>query len=91
MIKVINDWYITVEANPINYTVRKGDGTKDKKHGWTDKPIAFFGNLRGAVKFIRGQIIAESFLIGSRTLADAIRTITEVDDRFEKIIENIKE
>ena len=31
MIKVINDWYITVEANPINYTVRKGDGKKDKK------------------------------------------------------------
>ena len=82
MIKVINDWYITIEANPINYTVRKGDGKKDKKNGWMDKPIAFFGNLRGAVKFIRGQIIAESFLSGSRTLADAIRTITEVDDRF---------
>lgn len=90
MIKVINDWYITVETSPINYTVRKGDGTKDKKHGWMDKPIAFFGSLRGAVKFIREQIIAESFSNGSRPLADAIRTITEVDSRFEKILENIK-
>ena len=30
MIKIIDDWYITVESNPINYTVRHGEGEKDK-------------------------------------------------------------
>ena len=37
MIKVINDWYITVEANPTNYTVRRGDGKRDKKGKWLDR------------------------------------------------------
>ena len=59
MIKIINDWYITVETSPVNYTVRRGEGKKDKKNAWADKPIAFFGSLQKAVKFIRDQVIAE--------------------------------
>lgn len=55
MIKIIDDWYITVEANPINYVVRHGDGEKDKNGKMKDRGIAYFSTLRGAVKFIRGQ------------------------------------
>ena len=32
MIKVIDDWYITVETSPVNYVVRHGKGKKDKKN-----------------------------------------------------------
>lgn len=91
MIKIIDDWYVTVETNPANYVVRRGEGKKDKKNGWKDKPYAFFGSLRGAVKFIREQVIAESFSSDSRALADAIRTISEVDTRFEKIMARLED
>ena len=30
MIKVIDDWYITVDSYPTNYTVRRGEGNKGK-------------------------------------------------------------
>lgn len=89
MIKVIDDWYITVEENPINYVVRRGNGEKDKKQGWKDKPRGYFGSLRKAVEEVREQIIAEKFSMGSSTLAEAIRTIKDVDARFEKIMESV--
>ena len=89
MIKIIDDWYITVETSPVNYVVRHGKGKKDKKNAWADKPIAFFGSPQKAVKFIRDQIIAEQFLEASSTLSEAIRTMSEVDARFKKIMEKI--
>lgn len=89
MIKVIDDWYITVEENPTNYVVRRGNGEKDKKKGWKDKPRGYFGSLRNAVEEIRKQIIAEKFLEGSRTLAEATRAIVEVDSQFAEILNRI--
>lgn len=89
MIKVIDDWYITVETNPTNYIVRRGSGEKDKKGGWCDKPRGFFGSLCNAIRFIRGTIIAEKLSAASRTLPEAIRAINEADDRFEKIVSAI--
>lgn len=89
MIKIIDDWYVTIETNPTNYIVRRGEGKKDKRQGWKDKPIAFFGSLRKAVKFIRDQIIAETLSDGSRPLSDALQTISSIDDRFEEIIKKI--
>ena len=89
MIKVINDWYITVEANPINYTVRRGDGERDKKGKWLDRARGYFGSLRKAVNSIREQIIAEGFENGERTLEQALSNISEIDKRFEEIIRKI--
>ena len=89
MIKIIDDWYITVEANPINYVVRHGDGEKDKNGKMKDRGLAYFSTLRGAVKFIRGQIIAERLSTACTPLPDAIATISEVDARFEKLMEKI--
>jgi len=90
MIKVIDDWYITVEDNPINYTVRRGEGKRDKKGKWLDRARGYFGSLRKAVNSIREQIIAEGFESGERTLEQALSDISETDERFEKIISNIK-
>ena len=89
MIKIIDDWYVTVETNPVNYVVRRGKGEKDAKNSWRDKPYGFFGSLRNAIRFIRGQIIAERFSEASRTLSEAFRTITETDDRFDEIMERV--
>lgn len=90
MIKIIDDWYVTVETNPTNYIVRCGKGKKDKKNGWKDRPIAFFGSLRKAVNFIRDQIITESFLNSSIDLPEAIRTIENIDARFAEILDKIE-
>lgn len=90
MIKIIDDWYITVDAYLTNYTVRRGEGKRDKNNKWIDKPKGYFNSLAGAVKEIRRLIIAERFENGARTLETALDTITEVDNRFEKILENIK-
>ena len=89
MIKIIDDWYVTVETNPVNYVVRRGKGEKDVKNSWRDKPYGYFGSLKKAIKFIRDQIIAERFSEASRTLPEAFRTITETDERFEKIMERV--
>ena len=89
MIKVIDDWYVTVETNPVNYVVRRGKGEKDAKNSWRDKPYGFFGSLRNAIKFIRDQIIAERFSEASRALSEAFRTISDIDARFEEILEKV--
>ena len=89
MIKVIDDWYVTVETNPTNYVVRRGNGEKDKKNSWIDKPRGFYGSLRNAIKGIREQVIADRLKDGSRTLSEAFQTIREIDARFDKIIERI--
>ena len=89
MIKIIDDWYITVETNPINYVVRKGNGERREKKGWSDDAKGYFTSLRGALKFIREQIIAERLSTACTPLSDAITTISEVDARFEKIMESV--
>jgi hypothetical protein len=90
MIQIIDDWYITVEANPINYTVRRGEGKRDKKGKWLDRARGYFGSLRKAVNSIREQIIAEGFENSERTLEQALSAISKTDEHFEKIISNIK-
>ena len=89
MIKVIDDWYVTVETSPINYVVRKGNGEREKKKGWCDDAKGYFSSLRGAVKYIREQIIAERLSTACTPLPDAIATISEVDAHFEKLMEKI--
>ena len=42
MIRVIDDWYITIEAFPTNYTVRKGKGEKGVRGKWLDKSRGYF-------------------------------------------------
>ena len=80
MIKVINDWYITVEENPINYVVRRGNGEKDKKKGWKDKPRGYFGSLRKAVEEIRKQIGMAVPTKGAEQIFDAIlKTFAKVE------------
>ena len=90
MIKVIDDWYITVDSYPTNYTVRRGEGKKDKNNKWLDKPKGYFNSLNGAVKEIRQLIIAEHLKNSTRTLENALDTISEVDARFEKLMARIE-
>ena len=89
MIKVIDDWYVTVETSPINYVVRRGNGEREKKKGWCDDARGYFSSLQGAVKYIREQIITERLSTACTPLSDAIATISEVDARFEKLMEKI--
>ena len=89
MIRVIDDWYITIEAFPTNYTVRKGKGEKGVRGKWIDKSRGHFTSLRNAVKEIRRQYVAEQLESGERTLDQAISAIVEVDARFEKIMKKI--
>ena len=89
MIKVIKDYYITVETNPINYTVRRGAGKKDAKGSCLDKPLGHLGDLRSALFFIRKQIIAEELSEGTLTLRDAIRRVEELNREFDLIIRGV--
>lgn len=87
MIRVLDDWYIVVETNPVNYVVRKGDGTRDKKGTWKDKAAGYCASLRGALEFIRKQIIAERLSVGSRALPAALQIISEADEEFEHALD----
>lgn len=91
MIKIIDDWYITVDAYPINYVVRRGEGKKDKNGKLIDKSRGYFTTLRGAVKEIRRQYVSDQLSKGVRTLEGALSTISSIDARFEKLMENITE
>ena len=90
MIKIIDDWYITVDAYPTNYTVRRGEGKRGKNNKWIDKPKGHFNSLAGAVEEIRRLIIAERFENGARTLETALDTIIEVDSRFQNLMAKIE-
>ena len=90
MIKIIDDWYITVDAYPTNYTVRRGEGKRGKNNKWIDKPKAHFNSLAGAVEEIRRLIIAERFENSVGTLETALDTIIEVDSRFQNLMAKIE-
>ena len=90
MIQIIDDWYITVEAFPTNYTVRKGKGEKGVRGKWIDKSRGYFSSLRNAVKEIRRQYVAEQLENGERMLEQAISAISEVDSRFQNLMAKIE-
>ena len=89
MIQIIDDWYVTVEPYPTNYVVRRGKGERDKKGKWRDKSRGYFGSLRNAVKEIRKQCVAEQLSSGKRTLEEALRMVSSIDDRFDEIMERV--
>ena len=59
----------------------------EKRRGWSDDAKGYFTSLRGAIKFIREQIIAETLKEGVRPLDEALRVMREIDERFVKILE----
>lgn len=85
MIRVFEDWYITVDTNPVQYVVRKGAGDRDKR-GWKDDPKGYVGSLGAALSFIRKQIHAERLSVGSRALPAALQIISEADDEFTRAL-----
>ena len=89
MIQIIDDWYVTVEPYPTNYVIRRGKGEKDKKGKWLDRARGYFGSLRNAVKEIRRLMASEHFSNGKRTLEEALRIVSSIDDRFEEIMERV--
>lgn len=94
VIKVTGEWYITVQGNPINYIVRKGPGEKIVKPGpegkdiesWKDGARAYCGSLTSALKFIRGEIIAERLSETSTDLRGALNVMIDVNKQFEFMI-----
>ena len=89
MIKVIDDWYITVDSNPVNYTLRRGTGEKDKKGSYKDKPIGYYTSLRSALEGARKEIAARRLQTDFLTLSDAARILGELDTRFECLLTEV--
>ena len=58
MIKVIDDWYITVDSSPVNYTLRRGTGEKDKKGA---RALLRISLICGAVMMAAVAILAVVF------------------------------
>ena len=86
MIKIIDDWYVVAETNPVNYVVRKGKGEIRKGKGYRDPALAYCGSLAGAIKWIRKQVIASELSEATQTLPEALQTIRELDTKFEKAL-----
>lgn len=89
-IRVIGDWYVTTQGDPLNYVVRHGKGNRNKKSDgvarWDDKPLAYCGSLSGALRFIREEIINESLKGAEIDLDAALKTISDVNKQFEFMI-----
>ena len=90
MIKVIEDWYITVDDSvPVNYVARRGKGLKTKTGKWIDKPGGYFSTLSGAVGFIRKQVIAQRLASDADTLGTALGIIKKADAEFAEILKEV--
>ena len=89
MIKVIDDWYITVDSNPVNYTLRRGTGEKDEKGSHKDKPIGYYTSLRSALEGARKEIAARRLQTDFLTLSDAARILGELDAQFECLLAEV--
>ena len=89
MIRVIEDYYVTIDENPLNYVVRRGTGKRGNKKQWKDKPIGFYGSLSGALECIRKQVIAQRLSAGESTLDSAISAIRSTDSELKKIFESV--
>ena len=89
MIKIIDDWYITIDPYPTNYVVRRGKGEKGKNGKWLDRSRGYFNTLQNAVKEVRRQYVAEHLSNGERTLGEALGAVSDIDTRFEKILEKV--
>ena len=89
MIRIIDDWYVTVESNPVCYTVRFGKGIKDKKGRCNDKQFGYFATLRGAVKHIHKIMCAEALEDGFRSLPEAIHTISDIEMKLEEALKGV--
>lgn len=89
MVRIYEDWYVTVETTPLNYIVRRGSGeikTTGKRTGPVDDPIAYCGSLASAIKYIREQVIAERLKGPCIPLGDALEAVRELNAEFEEII-----
>jgi hypothetical protein len=89
MIKIIDDWYIESESNPVNYIVRRGKQRLDKKGSNRDRVYGYYSSMAKAVKAVRDNFIAEEFSDGSTSLSTALSRISEIDAEFVKIMERV--
>lgn len=98
MIRVNEDWVIMVDS--LNYTpvrdlhrtkkVYQEDGT-EKIEPIYGRPLGYYTDLAGAVKAI-ARAEYKNGLSGRETpLNEAVKQMQETLDRFEKILEGIKE
>ena len=89
MIKVIDDWYITVDSSPVNYTLRRGTGEKDKKGSYKDKAISYYTSLHSALEGARKEIAARRLQTDFLTLSEAARILRELDAQFERLLTEV--
>ena len=98
MIRVNEDWVIMVDS--LNYTpvrdlhrtkkVYQEDGT-EKIEPVYGKTIGYYTDLAGAVKAIARAEYKDALSGRETPLNEAVKTMQETVDRFEKILEGIKE
>ena len=90
MIPIVDDIYVTVEGNPINYTVRRGSGKTDSKGVNRDKVLGYCTSLEKAILLARRYLVAEKLQGDFSGLLQAVEAISEVDSRLEKILAEVK-
>lgn len=98
MIRVNDNWVISVD--PMNYAPMK-DLHRTKKEQQKDgteiiipvygKPLGYYTSLAGAVKAIARADYKEALSGRETPLNEAIKIMQETVDRFERILEGIKE
>ena len=83
MIELYDGYCIVVDN--YNYSVAKKTTPKKGEAGY--KFISHNSSLSGALNSFRRLVIKEKLKNGSRTLLEALNAIREIDEAFEKFIE----
>lgn len=85
MIRILDDYVVV--PGPYDYMLAKDTGRVDKKTGTPDvKPISYHGSLRKAIVALRDTMVRKSLADVDGSLYEAIRTIEQVNKRFEDVL-----
>ena len=91
MITLFDNWVILVDEK--NYTLAKYLGDIRRRDGRIEKNLKIYGYysvLSEALNALRVCLIRKCLSDGCRTLSEALRTITEENDRIEKLFKGIE-
>ena len=100
MIRVNDNWVISVDSMNLNYTPMKDlhRTKKEYQEDGTEKivpqygtPLGYYTSLSGAVKAIARVEYIDALSGRETPLNEAIKIMQETVDRFEKILEEIPE
>lgn len=87
MIKLIDGYVIDVD--PLNYTLKKDTGKKDKKGNPIYRTFTYHGSVKQAIQACIDLIQRDKLSSDTFTLVEAINILNAAQNRFEQLLQKV--